>query len=134
MNFELDPKDSVQMLALSRFAATLAGENIGIEIAKKEQPKPAAKKTASKPEKSKPAPVEEDEGQEAESQDAEEVTQDTKGQEITLDDIRRAVAEKKDKHLAAMKEELSSKYGVKTTPKLDPEHYPAFFEFINSLD
>jgi len=78
-----------------------------------------------------------DQGEDAEEQDAEEgsgvSTAERKGKLITLDDIRAAVAEKKDNHFAKMKDELLERYGVASTPKLPVEHYAAFFDFVNGL-
>jgi hypothetical protein len=79
---------------------------------------------------------EENDGEDAEEQDAEEgrvSTAERNGKNITLDDIRAAVAEKKDTHFAKMKAELMDRYGVATTPKLPVEHYAAFFDYVNGL-
>lgn len=83
-----------------------------------------------------------DGGEDAEEQDAEEQgakggvsTAERKGKKITLDDIRGAVAEKRGNpaNVVKMKETLLSKFGVKTTPELDVDHYAAFFDFVNGL-
>lgn len=88
------------------------------------------------------AEEESDGGEDAEEQDAEEQsakgevsTAERKGKKITLDDIRGAVAEKRGNpaNVVKMKETLLSKFGVKTTPELDVDHYAAFFDFVNGL-
>lgn len=52
---------------------------------------------------------------------------------ITLDDVRRAVAEKKDQHFEIMKFKLKEEFGVSKTPDLKPEDYERFYNFVNSL-
>lgn len=53
---------------------------------------------------------------------------------ITLDDVRRAVADKKEKHLQIMKFKLKEDFGVSKTPDLAPHQYEAFYNFLQSLD
>jgi len=52
---------------------------------------------------------------------------------ITLDDVRRAVAEKKDVHLEVMKFKLREEFGVAKTPDLKEEDYEKFYNFVNTL-
>lgn len=179
LKFNLDPADRNQMLALSRFAGTLAGAGVEIQTNKPEGIKfaavtaeaEAAQEAPAKPEsKQEAAPAstrkrrtkaeieaeraaantetpEEDEDPEAENEEAEEVeeaeedpknevksTAERGGKKITMDDVRAAVAEKKDKHFDKMKRELLNRYGVATTPKLPEEHWAAFYDFVNGLD
>lgn len=184
LKFNLDPADRNQMLALSRFAGTLAGAGVEIQTNKPEGVKlaavtaeaEAAQEAPVKPEPKQEAapaptrkrrtkaeieaaekaaglaPVEDDrehefqpdeteDGElEAESEDAEETapagksTAERGGKKITMDDVRAAVAEKKDKHFDKMKRELLNRYGVATTPKLPEEHWAAFYDFVNGLD
>jgi outer membrane biosynthesis protein TonB len=63
-----------------------------------------------------------------------EPTEQPKISKITLDDIRRVVAEKKEKHLQVMKFKLSQDFGVTKTPDLSPDQYEAFYKFLESLD
>lgn len=194
LKFQLDPKDAKQMLALSRFAGTLA-DVAEIEIKADAAPaiqeeKPEAREVALAPsgrtvenqehedpqgntepleapkrKRRSKAEIEADEaaaakaetkkptretdGEEAESEEAEveEESDDTpapkiekaagpaKRGSITLDDVRRAVAEKKGtaENFQKMKDELKNRYGVETTPKLDPKYYAEFYDFVNGL-
>lgn len=74
----------------------------------------------------------EDAGEEAESEEAEE-QKPAKASNVTLDDIRRAVAEKKEKHFQIMKFKLKEDYGVGKTTDLDEKDYADFFNFVNGL-
>jgi len=74
------------------------------------------------------------EGEDADSEEAEEVgEQKGKASDIGIDDIRRAVAEKKGRYLKEMKAELSSKFKANTVNELDEKHYLAFFNYVESL-
>ena len=74
------------------------------------------------------------EGEDADSGEAEEVgEQKSKASDIGIDDIRRAVAEKKGRYLKEMKAELSSKFKANTVNELDEKHYLAFFNYVESL-
>jgi len=74
------------------------------------------------------------EGEDADSEEAEEVgEQKSKASDIGIDDIRRAVAEKKGRYLKEMKAELSSKFKANTVNELDEKHYLAFFNYVESL-
>ena len=181
LKFNLDPKDATQMLALSRFAGTLAG-NAEIQVTapalkEAEAPKVAAeapkvaaeapkveaeapkveaeapkrkRRTRAEIEAEKAAQEEskeedtddesgeevegEDAGEEVEGEDAEtENTPKAKASSITLDDVRQAVNDKREKHLAIMKFKLTNDFGVATVSKLDPKHYDAFYAYVNSL-
>lgn len=87
---------------------------------------------------SEPAEAAENEPAEAESEDAVEEAPAPKNppapSKITLDDVRRAVAEKKEKHLQIMKFKLKEDFGVSKTPDLAPHQYEAFYNFLNNLD
>lgn len=75
---------------------------------------------------------------EVESEDAVEEAPASKNppttSKITLDDVRRAVADKKEKHLQIMKFKLKEDFGVSKTPDLAPHQYEAFYNFLQSLD
>jgi outer membrane biosynthesis protein TonB len=76
---------------------------------------------------------------ETESESAEEEAEErdepkaSRPSKITLDDVRRAVAEKKEAHLPIMKFKLKEEFGVKTTPELAEHQYEAFYNFVTSL-
>lgn len=53
---------------------------------------------------------------------------------ITLDDVRRAIADKKEKHLQIMKFKLQEEFGVSKAPDLKPDQYEAYYNFLTSLD
>jgi len=201
LKISLNPNDAKQMLALSRFAGTLAdvtevtttadpapaieevkpeaavvplhkgrtaqdqaseeanGNTEPANVEATEAPKrkrrskaeieaDEAAEAAAKAEK----PKQEGDGEEAESEEAEVEEEDetedeapapksekpagpTKRGSITLDDVRRAVAEKKGtaENFQKMKDTLKAKYGVETTPKLDPKYYAEFYDFVNGL-
>lgn len=193
LKFSLDPKDAKQMLALSRFAGTLADvaeievvkpvadteepiNNQGpfkvVKLAKEspevaevaeagkdldpkaeavEAPEPPKRKRRSRAEieadeaaAKEEKPARETSGEEAESEAAEVEEEDSDDApaaktaargSITLDDVRRAVAEKKGtaENFQKMKDTLKEKYGVETTPKLDPKYYAEFYDFVNGL-
>jgi hypothetical protein len=103
-----------------------------LEKPKAEKPKAAAKPEPVAEEKPKKAPAAEK--QVAEKAPAEKI-EDAKPavSKITLDDVRRAVAEKKDAHFEIMKFKLKEEFGVTKTPDLKPEDYERFYNFVNSL-
>lgn len=101
--------------------------------AKEEKP---ARETSGEEAESEAAEVEEEE----ESDDApaakiEKPAKTAARGSITLDDVRRAVAEKKGtaENFQKMKDRLKEAYGVETTPKLDPKYYAEFYDFVNGL-
>lgn len=53
---------------------------------------------------------------------------------ITLDDVRRAIADKKEKHLQIMKFKLQEEFGVSKAPDLKPDQYEAYYNFLTALD
>jgi hypothetical protein len=150
----LETSNSQHMTALSNFAAELAKAHkddtekpvvaLGasqtatyfattteplhvLEKPKTEKPK----KTEAAEEKPKKAPAAEK--QVAEKAPAEKIEEPKAASKITLDDVRRAVAEKKDAHFEIMKFKLKEDFGVTKTPDLKPEDYERFYNFVNSL-
>jgi hypothetical protein len=80
----------------------------------------------------------EDEGtdaEEAESDDAdaEEVDETKSASGVTLDDIRRAVAEKKAVHLQVMKFKLKEGFNASKLDDLKPAQFAAFYKFVSAL-
>jgi Mg-chelatase subunit ChlI len=80
----------------------------------------------------------EDEGtdaEEAESDDAdaEEVDETESASGVTLDDIRRAVAEKKAVHLQVMKFKLKEGFNASKLDDLKPAQFAAFYKFVSAL-
>lgn len=78
-------------------------------------------------------PAEEPDQSEEIEKPATPVEQPKATSKITLDDVRRAVLEKKDTHFEVMKFKLKSDYGVARTPDLKEEDYESFYHFVNSL-
>lgn len=105
--------------------------HIAPEKPKTEKPKAAAKPEPVAEEKPKKAPAAEK--QVAEKAPAEKIEEPKTASKITLDDVRRAVAEKKDAHFEIMKFKLKEDFGVAKTPDLKPEDYERFYNFVNSL-
>jgi hypothetical protein len=111
-------------------------------LAEEEKPKrkrrTAAEMKAVESAESEAAEVAESAPAEVESEEAEEEAPAPKSppaaSKITLDDVRRAVAEKKEKHLQIMKFKLKEDFGVSKTPDLAPHQYEAFYNFLQSLD
>ena len=98
----------------------------------------AAEMKAEESAESEAAEVAENEPAEVETEDAVEEAPAPKSpaaaSKITLDDVRRAVADKKEKHLQIMKFKLKEDFGVSKTPDLAPHQYEAFYNFLQSLD
>jgi hypothetical protein len=95
----------------------------------------AAEMKADNSAESEPAEAAESEAAEVDNQAAEEEPEAApKPSKITLDDVRRAVAEKKDLHLQIMKFKLKEDFGVTKTPDLAEHQYEAFYNFLQSLD
>jgi RNase H-fold protein (predicted Holliday junction resolvase) len=159
LKLALDTSNRHHMTALSNFAAELAVVQIkqereaegAVVVAPKPEPVAEEKPKKSRIEKhveeiaqtfEKPEPVAEEkpkkapaaEKQVAEKAPAEKI-EDSKpaASKITLDDVRRAVAEKKDAHFEIMKFKLKEDFGVTKTPDLKPEDYERFYNFVNSL-
>ena len=131
LKITLDPKDALQMRALSTFANMLVGEpGPAAETENPQGEEPAEPAETAKPKKraaTKPNEKTEVEAKEPAEQPAES------GSKITLDDIRRVVAEKKEKHFQVMKFKLKQDFGVTKTPDLKEEQYEAFYNFVNGL-
>lgn len=136
LKITLDPKDALQMRALSTFASMLGGEpGLAAETENPQGEEPAEptetakpkKRAAAKPKEEKP----EGEAKEPAEQPAEQPAEASS--KITLDDIRRVVAEKKEKHFQIMKFTLKEDFGVTKTPDLKEEQYAAFYNFVNGL-
>lgn len=134
LEITLDPKDAQQMRALSTFAGMLGGEpGPAAETENPQGEEPAKinllidakpkKRAAAKPKEEKP---------ESEAKQPTEHPAETSSK-ITLDDIRRVVAEKKEKHFQIMKFTLKEQFGVTKTPDLKEEQYAAFYNFVNGL-
>lgn len=122
IKIKLDPNNAGQMQALSRLAEELAALAGGAaEVAPEKPAKPT--KPVKKPKS--PEPQEAPEPQ-AESETAE-------NSEITLDDIRAMIAEKKDKHFDALKAKLVEGYGVPNVVKLPKEKFAEFYKYVSSL-
>lgn len=82
--------------------------------------------------------AEEDEGTDAEEAegdgaDAEEVEETEGASGVTLDDIRRAVAEKKAVHLQIMKFKLKEGFSASKLDDLKPAQFAAFYKFVSGL-
>jgi len=158
LKLSLDPKNKLEMKALAAFASVLAvsGAEEVTEPTKVEEPvieeqteKPAPPKRKRKSKKqveeveaesteAESAEAEEAESAEAESAEAEEAEEaetgtNTNTRKITIDDIRREVAKKKDVHLKVMKFELKTEYGAATVNELDEEHYYNFWAYVKGL-
>ena len=151
LKLSLDPKNKLEMKALAAFASVLAvgGAEEVTEPTKVEEPvieeqteKPAPpkRKRKSKTQVEEVEEVEEVEAEsaEAESAEAEEAEEaetgtNTNTRKITIDDIRREVAKKKDVHLKVMKFELKTEYGAATVNELDEEHYYNFWAYVKGL-
>lgn len=128
IKINLNPENSAQMAAFAKFIDSLAKAEAQAESRQKElrdARHKAEDKSETKPRK--PYTVAKTE---EESKPAEQPEQPPK---ITLDDIRRVVAEKKEKHFQAMKATLKEEYGVSKTPDLKPDQYEAFFNYVNGL-
>jgi hypothetical protein len=150
LKIALDPSNRYQMTALSNFAAELAVSQIKAEKEATTVEDPATvtsileDEAPEKPKKTrarKPAPVsqEAEQGEAAEGEAAEAETESEDVEEapapskITLDDIRRAVAEKKEKHFQHLKFKLKEDFGVSKTTDLAPDQYEAFYNYVNGL-
>ena len=53
--------------------------------------------------------------------------------EVSIEDVRKALATKVNNHRAEIKDKLEE-LGAPSVTKLDPEKYPIMLEFLNSLD
>jgi outer membrane biosynthesis protein TonB len=119
---------------------TTASEQLPVDavVTVSEQETPPLEKDPDKPKRTR-KPAEPAEKQAAEKVPAEEpeapkpAEQPKPVSKITLDDVRRAVAEKKDVHLEVMKFKLREEFGVAKTPDLKEEDYEKFYNFVNSL-
>lgn len=130
---------TVSLSAFKPDPATVSTTNA--EPTEEEKPKrkrrTAAEMKADESAESEPAEAAESEAAEVDNQAAEEETKAApapKPSKITLDDVRRAVAEKKDLHLQIMKFKLKEDFGVTKTPDLAEHQYEAFYNFLQSLD
>jgi hypothetical protein len=65
--------------------------------------------------------------------DAEEVDETESASGVTLDDIRRAVAEKKAVHLQVMKFKLKEGFNASKLDDLKPAQFAAFYKFVSAL-
>lgn len=159
VSFSLDPDNGAQMLALANFALTLVEAKTGtipektvaaVERGAKEVSLPVEhqevneepkrrKRNAAKTEQveqAEPAEVESvcaGHDAETEAQEEQEAEAPKPVSKITMDDVRLAVAEKKETHLEIMKFKLKQDFGVTKTPDLKPEQYEAFYNFVKSL-
>lgn len=131
LEIALDPKDAQQMRALSTFASMLGSEP-GL-ASKPAEPADAEKQQEAEPAgPKKRATTKTKEKTEVEAKEPAEQPAEG-GSKITLDDIRRVVAEKKEKHFQVMKFKLKQDFGVTKTPDLKEEQYEAFYNFVNGL-
>lgn len=121
----------------SATVSTTGVELTNAEPTEEEKPKrrrrTAAEMKADNSAESEPAEAAESDPAEAEQEEAEE-TPAPRTSKITLDDVRRAVSEKKDRHLQIMKFKLREDFGVTKTPDLADHQYEAFYNFLQSLD
>jgi hypothetical protein len=69
----------------------------------------------------------------ADDADAEEVDETESASGVTLDDIRRAVAEKKAVHLQVMKFKLKEGFNASKLDDLKPAQFAAFYKFVSAL-
>jgi hypothetical protein len=79
------------------------------------------------------ADAEEAEEAEDDDADAEEVDENESASGVTLDDIRRAVAEKKAVHLQVMKFKLKEGFNASKLDDLKPAQFAAFYKFVSAL-
>lgn len=157
LKLELDATNADQMEALALFANRLAGAQTvktfvpapgALAAALKEAepketvtaelpPLPAAQEEEKPKRKRRTRAEIEDAGEAAESEAAEVEDEEekpaAKSSKVTLDDIRKAVAEKKEKHMQVMKDKLKEDFGVSKTPDLSEDQYEAFYNFVNAL-
>lgn len=132
LEIALDPKDALQMRALSTFASMLGGEpGPAAETENPQGEEPVGPTETAKPKKRAAAKPKEEKPEGEAKEPAEQPTES--GSKITLDDIRRVVAEKKEKHFQIMKFTLKQDFGVSKTPDLKEEQYEAFYNFVNGL-
>lgn len=128
IKINLNPENSAQMQAFAKFIDSLAKAEAQAENRRKELRDARLKaEDQSEDKPRKPYTVA---NIEPETQPAEQPKQPPA---ITLDDIRRVVAEKKEKHFQAMKTTLKEEYGVSKTPDLKTEQYESFYNYVNGL-
>jgi hypothetical protein len=131
-NLSINLDDKASLSAAATFFATLAGsENVKTISGKRDvtnvETLPAPKKTptkaSSKKSTTKAAPKVDDQG-----------TNDQEGQKpiIVIDEIRKLLSEKVEKHREAIKAKLTE-FRAPNVTNLDPAKYEEFYEFMEKL-
>ncbi len=131
IEINLNLENSAQMAAFAKFIDTLSKAEAQAE-SRREKLRDSRHKAEEQAEV-KPRKPYTTAKTEPEAQPAEQPETPTTESKITLDDIRRVVAEKKEKHFQVMKFKLKEDFGVSKTPDLKPEQYEAFFNYVNGL-
>lgn len=137
----LDPSNKGQMGALALFASALAGEpvqrnltpdkrldaSVNLEAARQEEApaKPEKKRTAATPKKEIEGPTPKEEDQKGEKPKS----------NITLDDIRKRIAERKQEtDWAEIRVQSMQRFNVKNINQLEDGDLEDFFNFISAKD